>query len=152
MNILALDLGTHTGYAYHIRGAGIRHGTETFRGEKSHPGTRWQEFRMWLHQIVDAEQIHLIAYEDVRRHNGTTAAHVYGGFRSMTEMVAQQHNVPMIGFGVGVVKKAWTGRGNADKQLMIEAARDRGFYPLDDNAADALAILHCALNSKEGAK
>lgn len=34
-----------------------------------------------------------------------------------------------------------TGAGNASKEAMLQAARDKGFDPVDDNEADALAIL-----------
>lgn len=144
VNVLALDLGTWCGYAFTCGGE-IHHGTERFMQRRSwHAGRRWSDFREWLSSLISREQISVIAYEDVRRHKGTQAAHVYGGFRSMVEMVAQQHNVVLVGVGVGVIKKAWTGRGNADKAAMLAEARSRGFAPIDDNAADALAILHIA--------
>jgi hypothetical protein len=44
--------------------------------------------------------------------------------------------------GVGQIKKFWTGKGNATKDDMIAEARARGFDPVDDNEADALALLH----------
>lgn len=145
MNILALDFGSKTGYAVH-RGGDIACGTQRFIQRNSwHPGRRWSEFRAWVSGMIDEHHVTLIAFEEVRRHKGTHAGHIYGGYRAMTEMVAQQHNVPMVCFGVGVIKKAWTGKGNADKQRMIDEAKSRGFAPIDDNAADALAILHCAL-------
>ena len=43
-----------------------------------------------------------------------------------------------------------TGKGNADKQAMIAAVRERGFEPADDNEADAIAILLWALETKGG--
>ncbi|MDR0631793.1 MAG: hypothetical protein LBF54_00915, partial [Holosporaceae bacterium] len=42
-----------------------------------------------------------------------------------------------------------TGKGNATKEEMISFARLNGFDPVDDNAADALAIL---LAGAEGAE
>ena len=47
----------------------------------------------------------------------------------------------MVGVGVGTVKKAWTGKGNATKDDMIAEAERRGMKVIDDNHADALAIL-----------
>ena len=52
--------------------------------------------------------------------------------------------MPLRPVGVGTVKKHWTGRGNAKKHEMIEVARTKGFHPVDDNHADALAILSYA--------
>ena len=149
MTILALDLGTFTGYALRSPEGRITHGTQHFmQRRKWHPGQRWSDYRAWLSKLIETEQVTLIAVEDVRRHNGTTAGHVYGAYRSMTEMVAQQHNIRMAPVGVGVIKKSWTGKGNAAKVDMMSEARLRGFSPVDDNAADALAILHWAIASE----
>ncbi|MGE4334981.1 MAG: hypothetical protein AB7E55_03275 [Pigmentiphaga sp.] len=146
LNVLALDLGTKTGWAVRRRDGTIGYGTEKFASRSGrHAGLRWTEYRRWLSDIIVAEHVSQIAYEDVKNHAGTLAAHCYGGFLSMTEMVAQQHNVTLVAFGVGTIKRAWAGKGNADKAAMIAEAHRRGFNPADDNTADALAILHLAL-------
>jgi len=145
-NILALDLGTNTGYAVQRRDGSQRYGTVKYTKRKmEHPGHRWAEFRTWLSVLLETEQIHLVVYEDVRRHEGTMAAHVYGAFEALMQMGAVTRNIPVVPVGVGVVKKAWTGFGNASKAAMIDEARRRGFDPDTDNAADALAILHWAV-------
>jgi Holliday junction resolvasome RuvABC endonuclease subunit len=57
--------------------------------------------------------------------------------------------IPYQGVPVGSIKKHATGKGNASKEMMIAAAKARGFRPADDNEADALAILHWVI---EGAR
>ena len=47
---------------------------------------------------------------------------------------------------VGTIKRHATGKGNASKAEVIESMRRKGHNPADDNAADALAILHWALD------
>ena len=42
-----------------------------------------------------------------------------------------------------------TGKGNAGKDEMIAAVVKRGFTPADDNEADALALLHWAIETQE---
>jgi hypothetical protein len=42
------------------------------------------------------------------------------------------------------------GKGNADKAAVIAAIRARGFSPVDDNEADALAILLWAIETQGG--
>lgn len=144
-NILALDLGTATGWATLNRDGVIACGTETFpSGKRNHPGQRWAAFRAWLNRTIENGQVHAIAYEDVKRHLGTDAAHAYGAFRALLEMVAASHNVQLLPVGVGTIKKTWTGRGNADKAAMLAEAKRRGFQPESDDAADALAILSWA--------
>ena len=65
---------------------------------------------------------------------------------------AELRGVPYQGVPVGTVKRHATGHGNADKQAMMAAARARGFLPADDNEADALAILHWALDTRGGVR
>lgn len=146
INILALDLGTKLGWALQLRGRPITHGTESFAPRKSwSPGQRWQRFRTFLHEVVAHNNVHVIAYENVKRHAGTDAAHAYGAFLALTELVADSHRVRLVPVGVGTIKKHWTGKGNADKAAMEAQARARGFRPETDNDADALAILHWAV-------
>ncbi|WP_269497802.1 hypothetical protein [Castellaniella sp. S9] len=148
-NLLALDLGTHTGWAVRRRDGTIIHGTESFSPRKSWgPGQRWKRYRSWLAQIIDREQVHAITYELVHRHLGTEAAHAYGAFQALTEMSAEGRNIELLPVGVGVIKRHWTGKGNADKAAMIAEAKRRGFRPDSDNAADALAILHWAIEQE----
>ena len=93
-----------------------------------------------------------IHYEEVRPHAGTDAAHVYGGLLATLTAWAEQRAIPYQGAPVGTVKKHATGKGNAGKPAMIAAARARGFDPTDDNEADALAILHWAIETRGGVR
>ena len=63
---------------------------------------------------------------------------------------AELRGVPYDGVPVGTIKRHATGKGNADKEAMIAAARARGFSPADDNEADAIAILFWALETGGG--
>ena len=53
---------------------------------------------------------------------------------------------------VGTIKRFIAGKGNADKQAVIDAVRARGFDPADDNEADALAILLWAIETQGGVR
>ena len=153
VNILALDLGAKTGFALRRRDATLLHGTEDFTPRTSWaPGQKWQRFRAWLSATVMHHNITQIAFEDVKRHGPgqVLAAHAYGGFRAMLEMVADQHRVTLVPFGVGQIKKHWTGSGVAKKDEMVMQAKVRGFRAVDDNNADALAILHLAIAREIG--
>jgi len=90
------------------------------------------------------------AIEEVRRHAGTDAAHVFGGLLAVLTSWGELRGVPYQGVPVGTIKKFLTGQGNANKQAMIDAARKRGFSPVDDNEADAIAILLWALETQGG--
>jgi hypothetical protein len=146
VNILAIDIGTTTGWARSSRDGSIASGSEKFAPRRMEAaGQRWLKFRAFLgEQRVAAGEIHAIYYEDVKQHAGTLAAHVYGGFLAMLEAWCAANNVPLKPVGVGTVKKHWTGNGAAKKELMIATAKAKGFHPVDDNHADALAILSLA--------
>lgn len=141
--ILALDLGTTTGFAVHDKGK-IVSGSFSFK-PRSHEGAgmRYLRFRrQFLDKLTAAREVY---FEQVRRHEGTDAAHVYGGLMATLLAWCEEHSIPYQGIGVGEIKKHFTGKGNANKEMMIKAAQDRGFTPKDDNEADALAILHYAM-------
>ena len=146
MNILAIDIGTTTGWARCSRDGTIASGSDNFAPRRMEArGQRWLKFRAFLNeQRLAAGDIQAIYFEDVKDHAGTLAAHVYGGFLACLEMWCAANNVPLRPVGVGQVKKHWTGKGNADKAAMCETARAKGFRPKDNNEADALAILSLA--------
>jgi Holliday junction resolvasome RuvABC endonuclease subunit len=87
--------------------------------------------------------IERIAFEEVQmRHASIAAGHAYGGFLGTLTAWCEAHQIPYEGVPVGVIKKHATGKGNAPKEAMIKAMRDKGHSPKDDNEADALAILY----------
>ena len=150
--LLALDLGTTTGWAIRSHDGLITTGTTSFRpGRYDGGGMRYLRFTNWLTEIDRLSgPIEAIYFEEVRRHVGTDAAHVYGGLMATLETWAELRGVPYQGVPVGTIKKFWTGLGNANKQAMIDAARARGFSPTDDNEADAIAILLWAIETQGG--
>ena len=150
--ILALDLGTTTGWALRSFDGLISSGTASFKpGRFDGGGMRYLRFTNW---ITDMDQlagpIEAIWFEEVRRHIGTDAAHVYGGLMATLTSWAELRGVPYEGVPVGTIKKHATGKGNANKDAMIAAARARGFSPADDNEADAIALLLWAIETQGG--
>lgn len=149
---LALDLGTAMGWALRGADGNIVSGTEAFRHDRwSGGGLRYLRFRHWLGEIATMTGgFGLVAYEEVRRHAGTDAAHVYGGFLATLTAWCEDHNVAYEGVPVGTIKRFVTGKGNANKLAVIDAVRARGFNPADDNEADAVALLLWAIEHRMG--
>lgn len=142
MDILALDLGTKTGWAVSVDD-NIVSGVESFKNDRfSGGGMRYLRFRRWLDELHRSTGFDEVAFEEVRRHAGTDAAHAYGGFMSQLTAWCEEKGIPYQGVPVGTIKKFWTGNGNAPKVVMEREAKRRGFNPQDDNEADALALLH----------
>jgi hypothetical protein len=150
--LLALDLGTATGRALRAPNGLITSGTVSFRASRyDGGGMRYLRFTNWLTELDQLSgPIAAIWHEEVRRHAGTDAAHVYGGLMATLTAWAELRGVPYAGVPVGTIKIHATGKGNAPKEAMIAAARARGFHPADDNEADAIAILHWALETRGG--
>ena len=152
--ILALDLGTTTGWALMPENGVATSGTALFRPSRyDGGGMRYLRFRGWLEELRRyAGDIHSIHFEEVRRHNGVDAAHIYGGFLATLTGWCEHRGIPYEGVPVGTIKKFIVGKGNAGKEAVIAAVKARGFAPADDNEADAIAILLWALEAKGGAR
>ena len=150
--VIALDLGTTTGWALRGFDGLITSGTASFKpGRYDGGGMRYLRFTNWVTEIDRLSgPIEAIYFEEVRRHLGTDAAHVYGGLLASLTSWAELRGVPYQGVPVGTIKRHATGKGNAPKEVMIAAARSRGYSPKDDNEADAIAILHWALETQGG--
>ena len=145
--IVALDLGSATGYAFGCDGKVLGYGVCQFRpGRFEGGGMRFVRFSKFLEDSYEANKPDVVYFEEVRRHLGVDAAHLYGGFLAVLSQWAEAHSVPYSGVPVGTIKRHATGKGNADKQAMIDAMAAKGFPRLDDNAADALALLHWAFD------
>ena len=151
---LALDLGTVTGWALVTRDGTITSGSQSFRPQRFEGGgMRFLRFKRWLTEVKQcASAIDQVVFEEVRRHAGVDAAHAYGGFMGQLTAWCEHHGIPYRGVPVGTIKRHATGKGNAGKDEVLAAMRQRGHAPADDNEADALAILYwaAAQDAQEG--
>lgn len=151
--IFCLDLGTKTGWVLGDK-ENFYSGVENFTPKRYEGGgMRYLRFRRWVFEIIQLSEsiganVNEIYYEEVRRHAGTDAAHVYGGFLSHLAAFGDEYEIPYAGVPVGTIKKHITGKGNANKKLVLEAVRALGYNPKDDNESDAIALYEWAyLNS-----
>jgi Holliday junction resolvasome RuvABC endonuclease subunit len=148
--ILALDLGTTTGWALQSRDGHIQSGSQSFRPQRFEGGgMRFLRFRRWLTELkACAGNIDAVYFEEVRRHAGVDAAHAYGGFLATITAWCEHHRIPYQGVPVGTIKRHATGKGNASKDEMLAAVRKLGYKPENDNEADALALLQFVISSE----
>ena len=152
--ILALDLGSTTGFAIAGVDGGIISGTAEFRLDRwQSGGMRFLRFNRWLTEIKNqAGGLDLVVYEQVRNHAGVDASHAFGGWLAILTAWCEHHDIAYQGVPVGTIKRFIAGKGNADKAAVIEAVRARGFHPADDNEADAIAILLWAIDTHGGVR
>jgi Holliday junction resolvasome RuvABC endonuclease subunit len=150
--ILALDLGTKTGWAIKSQNQ-ITSGTIEFKPSRFEGGgMRYLRFQKWLEEINQlTDGIDLVYFEEVRRHLGVDASHAYGGFLAYLTGWCEEKNpkIPYLGIPVKAIKKHITGNGNSKKEVVIEAVKKLGFNPKDDNEADSLALLDLIIKTEK---
>lgn len=140
--ILALDLGSNTGWAKVVNGVIVDSGVVSFSRKDSHPGGRFLRFSNWLrtHKTLDE-----IFYEDVPRFESAAAAKVYCGLLAILQVYGLVCQVRMTNIKSNSVKKEFTGNGRADKMEMCKVAHRLGWkhghldLDLDHDEADAIA-------------
>lgn len=151
--ILALDLGTHTGYAVGttegtseatgVCGAMVR-GSWNLRPDKfSGAGMRFVRFTERLDALMKGMPFERVVFEGVRQHKGVDAAHIYGGLMATLQAWCERQDPPVPYEGVSVqnIKKFATGKGNANKIAVMTAVEELGYRCDTDDEADAVALL-----------
>lgn len=159
--ILTLDLGIKTGWALHKPDGKIISGTTQFKTNRFEGGgMRYLKFKQWLTELKNKYgQFDEVHFEEVRMHRGkgkngrvtfnVDAAHAYGGFVATLTAWCEHYQTPYAAMPVGKIKKHITGKGNANKQAVIKAVKAKGFNPVDDNEADAIALLDLILTQNQ---
>lgn len=150
MTTLALDLATEMGYALLRANGRIESGSVKFQPKaKEGEGMRWVHFKRWL---VDTKAsnpgLRRITYELVVGGvpGQVYAAQIYGGFVAILQVFCEHHQIEYGGVHVGTIKKRWTGNGAAKKPAMVARCKELGFNVENHNEADAIALLHVALD------
>ena len=133
--ILALDVATKTGWKTSTA-SGVWD-LKPNRGESS--GMRIVRFHSKVKELIELENIDIVAYE---RAGGMFkgAIIVESEMIGALILLCMKKNIEMACYSATEIKKFATGKGNAKKEAMIEAAKELGYNPKDDNEADAIHI------------
>lgn len=143
MKILALDVGTKTGWCIgNIHSTDQKYsGVQNFalkRGESQ--GMRFLRFDRWLEKMVLDEKPDVVVFEQpfhLKGHANT----VLNGMIGILLVICSKHNVEHFPVEPPKLKKYATGKGNCSKDAMVAEATRRYNKPiLDDNEADALLM------------
>ncbi len=142
--VLALDPGMSLGWALRTPDGHVTHGTLDLRSRRFEGGgMRYLRFRQWLTEIkCAAETLKAIFFEEIRAHRGVDAAHVYGGLVATLTAWCEHHGIPYAGVPVGTWKRDLTGKGNANKAVVMAAVQALSYAPETQDEADALGVLH----------
>ncbi|MBJ7437023.1 MAG: crossover junction endodeoxyribonuclease RuvC [Acinetobacter sp.] len=147
MKILALDPATITGWAVYtgetppivsgIINISLRKGESV--------GIKWLRFEKWLKITIQKYGITVVSAERVSGRGPDAIVH-HAKLLGVIEKVCVEQEIEHLQYSATEIKKFATGKGNADKQDMIRAARARYDWSGEDhNEADALHILMLTL-------
>jgi len=116
--VLALDLGTTTGWALRTMDGRIVSGTHDFRPRRFEGGgMRYLRFTDWLVELAMLSHgIRRVVFEEVRRHVGTDAAHIYGGFMGALTSWCEEHEVPYQGHSGRYHQASYHRQGQGQRQ------------------------------------
>ena len=139
MNILALDIATTTGWK-----------TETSSGvwklkqkKDDSTGMKLVRLKSYLKELITLEKIDIVVYErpaGMFKSAIITESELIGVVLLLCEELLLQYTA----YSATEIKKFATGKGNAKKQDMIDAAVALGYNPEDDNEADAIHLYNLA--------
>ena len=140
-DILALDVATETGFATHA-GSGVWD-LKPKRDESS--GMRLIRFKSKLNEMLK-HGIKMVVFERSAGFH-KAAIVVQAELHGVLKVFCEENKLEYRAYSASEIKKFATGKGNADKELMVSAAKQKypGIDIIDDNHADALHIFHLAL-------
>lgn len=138
LNILAIDQASNCGWC--TKNA---YGVWDFNTRKDESsGMKMIRFRAKLKEICELEDINLIVYERVAGQHSNSIIHA-AKMVGMIETFCEENEIAYKAVSASEVKKFATGKGNANKEKMIESARLKyGYEGNNDNEADAIHIYH----------
>jgi len=179
--IVGLDLGTNCGvcWADFVPGAPFEEAVLVFGqldlsiGQYDTAPTRLVRLKQFLSTFGP----HMVAYEEVKSTppamqgrmspaaimaRAAPAAELLGSLKAMMAVWCHENDVPAEGYPIGTIKKFATGKGNANKVQMIEAANEFFHVNLEvedydklgtDNIADAMWVCRmCLEGNAQGLK
>ena len=140
---IALDIGTHTGWAVLYPDGSVESGVcdfSTKRGESRN--MKLLRFENWADETIGILKPDLVYYE-LPHHQGGSATMVLVNMAGSIIRACEKHDIPYAGIHTGTLKKNTTGHGKASKEDMVKEAEKRfpGQKITSDDQADALLLL-----------
>jgi len=129
MTILGIDPGSNAGWAVRYEDGRYDSGVWELQPQRTRRfdggGMRYVRFKKYLAELLDLAKPDQVVFEEVRRHKGVDAAHCYGAIVGHLMAMCEERGIPYTTVRVSDVKKTATGKGNADKEKILAAAREK---------------------------
>lgn len=142
--IIALDLGTTTGFAVQSK-HGLSHGTISFKKKGKWDDSGYKALYDWLRTFEGEIEV-VIEKAHVSRFLG--AARILFGLRALVCVYCAEFSVRLTEVSPLTIKKFWTGSGKAKKEDMVAQTQKKFPKVKDHNQSDAIALLHYYLENK----
>ena len=135
MKILSLDIASTTGWAMDTQ----IYGTWDFKTKKDESmGMKLIRFKSKLKEVHSLDPLDIIIYERPAGKHANSIIH-QAKLIAILEQFCEENNIEYRAFSASEIKKFATGKGNANKQAMIDTAKSKyGYTGNDDNEADAI--------------
>lgn len=135
MNILSLDIASTTGWAVDT----TTYGTWDFKTRKDESmGMKLIRFKAKLKEIHELTPLDVIIYERPAGKHANSIIH-QSKLIAILEQFCEENKIQYRAYSASEIKKFATGKGNASKDDMIQAASSKyGYTGDDDNEADAI--------------
>jgi hypothetical protein len=143
LKILALDLATHTGWAFQYDNGACSSGVTPFLGTLQ-PGQRWIRFSAWLESFAQITPDFIFYERPILHHSSASAAELAFGFSTRVQEFCALKKIRCHSVHNGTLKKYATGSGRADKAAMLRFGRTYWPNVTDHNECDALWLLEYA--------
>ena len=142
-NILALDPATSCGWAHSNGKSGVW--DLSIKADESRE-MRLVRLRSYLEKIKNDAGVDLLVFEASRNLRHGNAVKVAAQLQAVVELFCYDNKVLYKGYSPKVIKKFATGNGNANKEKMLEAAKEKwpNIRLVSDDHADALWLLTLA--------
>jgi Holliday junction resolvasome RuvABC endonuclease subunit len=142
LKILALDVATHCGFCTETA-----HGVWNLTPKRDESGgMRLIRFKAKLKETCEIEDISVVAFERTAGFH-KNALIVQAELHGVLKVFCEENKIEYKAYSASEIKKYATGKGNAKKDLMIKAAREKlGYLDDNDNEADAMWIYELAKN------
>lgn len=135
MKTIALDIATTTGYCTEDMSG-------SFNLRKGITKNKYSELYNFLTELHWHYGFDTIAVERVAGRFKNALIQM-SKLHGIVQLFAHNNNCNVIEYSPTEIKKNFTGKGNASKEMMIDRFREiTGRDPIDDNEADAFAILN----------
>ena len=140
MNLLALDIATKTGFCTQTAS-----GSWNLTPKKDESrGMRLVRFKAKLREICEMERINLSVFEQLATY-GKFPNFVGAEMQGILKLFCEENNIEYRSYAPTAIKKFGTGRGNAKKDAMVEAAKKYNPSVASDDEADAIILYHLAM-------